>query len=728
MTLTQQFLIVSFLPLSLLGIAAYVWRQRPERQRLALRWTLTLLAAAVWASSVLRFYGGVTIPVVLTYNWGIIGRYAFVVTAVLTLATTIRYLTVPDRQSKLALGMSVVLALLAIGLDPLIITNRPDTFAFAGQQVRPFDLWAAVWIVSWLLPLLSAWLLTQQINAGLSRSLFRNQVHYWLVVLTLFFVGGILTSIQDPGRPVWQELGVLVVLVGAAIGTITLTSSQLPDLQLAARRLLSRLSGTLIIFGLTWAALSGIVAIVANLPEGNSATLILILAAALFAGLFTLIYRFVNDLTQRLFLPALSRREAMVSEFANAAGTLPTPSHLAELFLQVVRATFAVDDAGLLTVQEAAGGRVVLRPLASIGDQPISSIDFAGESPFTTYLRQNTLPLVHQDLETLRAFSDIPSAEMEQLATWQRVLYMPLHAGDVLVAVLMLGAKSNGDPYDRRDFEQLQRMGNQLSPLLAQAQNMAQLRQINDHVFAQNQALARDRQHLRELSDLYGQMLRLITPALRSPFTGIEQNLQSLKQEASNGSSHIAGELDKQFDALKSPLDSLINLSSRILSHDQFTFAETRLDEVAGQAIRGLRTMAEARKVRVELESSSALPAVFGDASKLEEAVFHLLHNAIKFNKIGGTVQVECGVLGAYVYLRVIDTGVGIPEDRLKTVWTGLTELNADGSRRVPGLGVVLVRFITAAHGGYVEARSKYGSGSVFAMYLPLVFSEVEMV
>jgi signal transduction histidine kinase len=113
----------------------------------------------------------------------------------------------------------------------------------------------------------------------------------------------------------------------------------------------------------------------------------------------------------------------------------------------------------------------------------------------------------------------------------------------------------------------------------------------------------------------------------------------------------------------------------------------------------------------------------------LTEAAQHLLHNAIKFNKIGGVVRIECGVTGGEVYMHVADTGVGIPADRLDSIWSGLAEFQngRNGSRRPtkgPGLGLALTHFIISAHSGRVEAESKYGSGSRFAFYLPLVLDE----
>lgn len=728
MTLTQQFLFISILPLSFLLLIVYLWSAKLKRGQLFGRWSLTLLAAAVWASSVLRYFGGVEFTPALVQSWAVVGKYAFSFTALGILLTTLCLLSVSRSQGRVAGGIGLILLVAALALDPAIWPYRLPDFTLAQQTARHFDLWAAVWISSWVEPLVATWILTQQANVTLPQSLYRNQIHYWLTVLLLFLIGGALASVHQPGQPGWQQGGVLIVILAALTGTISIAHSHLPELQLALRRVLSRVSGTLIIFGLTWLALSLIVQVVTDLPPGTAATgqdLILLLAAAAFAVLFSMIYRLVNDLTRRLFLPGVSRRETVMSDYTNAIGNLPEPAQLGELFLRIVQTTLVTDDAWFYTADDGPKGKLILRPLAGLSSEPKETLDFEYDSPFAHHLRQNPKPLVQYDIDTVGAFSRLSEAEKSVLAGLQRVLFMPLHAGSSLIGVLALGAKYTGESYDRHDFDLLQSLSEQISPLLAQAKNLATLRRINDYVFRQNQILAREKQHLRELSDLYTQFIQLISPELRRPFNDINRQLQQLQEAGGEiGSNQPAEELGRHIADLKVPIDNLITLAARIQMRGSFNFELVRLDEITMSAMRNLRTMAEARRVKVEFNPDRTLPAVLGDQQQLMEAVQHLLHNAIKFNKIGGLVQLECGIDGGNMYLRVVDTGVGIPNERLDEIWTGFKGLSRNGSNRGAGLGLALTRFIVSAHGGSVDAQSKYGSGSVFSIHLPLVFED----
>jgi len=733
MSLTQQFLIISILPLSFIGMIAYLWRANLKRRPLFFRWSLTLLSAAVWASSVIRFFGGTTFSEILIYNWGIVGTYALSLTAVFLLYTTIIYLPIPRNYGRIGLGISLLLWAIAIPLNPIILPNLLPSLTLFGQAIRQFDIWASVWIASWVLPIVATWILTQKLNNDLPPSLYRNQVQFWLVVIFLLMIGSGLGSVQQPGQTGWQQASVLVIMLAALTGTISLASTTLPDLQLSLRQLLSSLVSLLVVFGLTWGALALLVRAVRDLPENtpqNGEILLLLVAAALFVGLFTLLNRLIQKISRRLFLPGSVRKEAVFAEFSNVIGNLPEPEQLGQLFLRLVQAHLTTDDAWLFTTHDGPGGKLILRPLARLDSTIPETLTVAGDSPVAHSLRQNEAPLVQYDIDTLDSFAELPEAERNMLARWGRILYKPLCAGDSLIGVLALGLKTSGGSYSQLDFDQLQNLARQMSPLLAQAQNVSSLRQINDYVFQKNRSLTRDRQHLQELTTLYSQFVDLVSPDLRRPFTELTQDVQQLQTQDDTVTLELANQIGQHINEIKKPIEKLISTSSRIQMRNNFNFQLVRLDELGQQAVRNLRTMAEARRVVIEFNISTSHTTLLGDSEQLLEAMQHLLHNAIKFNKIGGVVQVECGLVGSELFLRVVDTGVGIPPERLDTVWAGLAKLKvsnllkANGNGRSVGIGLALARFIVLAHGGRVEAQSKYGAGSVFTIYFPLVFDD----
>jgi len=186
MTLTQQFLIISTLPLSFLLMVVYLWRAGTARRQVLIRWTVSLVAATAWSSNVLRYYGGRTFSLSLVFTWGSISTHVFGLVAIAVLLTTFSHIAINRKYAQVAVVVSALLWLLSLALDASIWNYRFPNFLIADQEVRHFDMWASVWIASWLLPVVAAWILAQQENTKSPTSLYRNQVRYWLLFLACF--------------------------------------------------------------------------------------------------------------------------------------------------------------------------------------------------------------------------------------------------------------------------------------------------------------------------------------------------------------------------------------------------------------------------------------------------------------------------------------------------------------------------------------------------------------
>ncbi len=721
MTITQQFLLIAIIPIMLVGMVIYTWGAKVRRRQLFWRWTLTLLLTAVWASSVLSFFSGQTFVDWFVNSWRGVGIYTLSLAAMGIMSTTAVYLSSARRYSRITTIISIIIFAVAIALDPLIWGNYLPELDVAGQMIVQSYIWSGVWIASWLVPVTAAWILTQQTNASLPISLYRNQVNYWLLVLTTFFFGALFASIR---LIAWQQLGLIIILSAMFMGTYTITRRTLPDLQLAVRQLLSRLSSTLIIFGVILAVLYFIVNSMAMLPQ-DVQILFLVGTAVLFAFLFSWLFLKVNDFTRRIFLPSRMRKAKVMADYSNASGNLPNPDQLAKLFLRLLQTNVGADDAWILLADDGPAGKLILRPLAGLGSQPTETITFAHNTPLNTYLRTQTEPLIQYDLNTMESFANVTAETLEALNSWQRVLYQSVHAGDTLVAVIALGSKYSGESYNQKDFALLKELVEQIGPLLAQAIHLAGLQRINEYVFSQNRALAREKRLLEELVHLYAQFVQTISPDLRRPFSDINQEIQRYQKNSDNPEQkQFAGTLSRQMGELQAPIDHLITMSTRIQKREQFSFEPVQLSDVTQKTIRNLRTMAEARRVTIEFNADTTMTTVIGDEHQLQEAIHHILHNGIKFNKIGGSVFINIGLDGSYLTCRIADTGVGISEERIDKIWVGLDAVAANGNGRTGGLGLAIARFVINAHGGKITAESQYGSGSTFTILMPLIYED----
>jgi CheY-like chemotaxis protein len=136
-----------------------------------------------------------------------------------------------------------------------------------------------------------------------------------------------------------------------------------------------------------------------------------------------------------------------------------------------------------------------------------------------------------------------------------------------------------------------------------------------------------------------------------------------------------------------------------------------------------VRLAAEAKQIEIRLDLEDAIDPVFGDCARLQQVVWNLLANAIKFTPSGGRVTVELRQVDRMAAIRVTDTGKGINPKFLPYVFEYFRQEDGSTTRKFGGLGLglAIVRQIVEMHGGTVAAESPgEGQGSAFTVSLPL--------
>jgi len=123
--------------------------------------------------------------------------------------------------------------------------------------------------------------------------------------------------------------------------------------------------------------------------------------------------------------------------------------------------------------------------------------------------------------------------------------------------------------------------------------------------------------------------------------------------------------------------------------------------------------------VVLKQEWGQNLPPLLCDKSQIQQVVLNLLMNAAEAmsGKGGGSLEVRTGVSGDGVFLRVADTGEGIPPENLRRIFDPFFTTKPEG--KGVGLGLAVSYGIVQAHGGDIEVKSKVGEGTTFTVTLP---------
>lgn len=143
--------------------------------------------------------------------------------------------------------------------------------------------------------------------------------------------------------------------------------------------------------------------------------------------------------------------------------------------------------------------------------------------------------------------------------------------------------------------------------------------------------------------------------------------------------------------------------------------------DVIQSAVNTVEPAAQARSVLID-RSLCEECAVMGARFRLEQVMVNLLDNAVKFNKVNGTVTVQCGYIAdRQVRIRVSDTGIGIPNNDIARVFERFYRVDKARSRPAggTGLGLPIVKEVVNRMGGTVSLESQLGRGSTFTIKLP---------
>lgn len=172
-------------------------------------------------------------------------------------------------------------------------------------------------------------------------------------------------------------------------------------------------------------------------------------------------------------------------------------------------------------------------------------------------------------------------------------------------------------------------------------------------------------------------------------------------------------------------IDSMIAYASLVSKLAAPRPEPTDLAGLVRESTAPLLRMAETHEVALRYAVAEPLPSVVVDRQQVSEAIHHLVHNAIKFNRPGGEVRVRCHTEASSLALVVEDDGPGIAPEKLATIWDAFAQAGDDVQRGVEGLGLglALVSCIVKAHRGALLAESTPGKGSAFGFYLAVGYS-----
>ncbi len=236
---------------------------------------------------------------------------------------------------------------------------------------------------------------------------------------------------------------------------------------------------------------------------------------------------------------------------------------------------------------------------------------------------------------------------------------------------------------------------------------------------------------LREADERKDEFLAMLSHELRNPMSAIRNAVEIMKlgltdQEKTRFARDV---IDRQSAQLSRLVDDLLDVSRSTRGKIELRRDKFDLVQAVHAAIETNRSLIDTRKHKLRL-SLPQRPITFnGDFARSVQIVANLVHNAAKYTAEGGELSIAASQEAGGALVRVRDSGIGIPKDRLADIFVPFVQLPNGPQESNGGLGVglSLVKTLVELHGGTVEAISAgTGRGSEFVVRLPLELPEAD--
>jgi len=190
----------------------------------------------------------------------------------------------------------------------------------------------------------------------------------------------------------------------------------------------------------------------------------------------------------------------------------------------------------------------------------------------------------------------------------------------------------------------------------------------------------------------------------------------------------LSKEQNKQLGMVKGSASHLLELINDILDISKIESGRVqvydesfKVDLLLVMAVSSLRPFAEKKGLELKHHIDPDLPKIHSDKRRLEQVLINLINNAIKFTE-KGSITVNCYIKGRFLNIDVIDTGIGINEHDLETIFETFRQIDTglDRVKEGSGLGLAISKKLTELLGGTLSVISEPGVGSTFSVVLPI--------
>ena len=232
---------------------------------------------------------------------------------------------------------------------------------------------------------------------------------------------------------------------------------------------------------------------------------------------------------------------------------------------------------------------------------------------------------------------------------------------------------------------------------------------------------------LKLLDDSREEFVSNVSHELKTPMTSMKVLADSLLEQENlpvEMYQEFMGDIAKEIDRENKIITDLLSLVKMDKKGQTLNIESVNINELLEQILKRLKPIAEKKNVEIVMESFRPVTAEI-DETKLSLAISNLVENAVKYNHDNGWVHVSLNADHKFFYVKVEDSGIGIPKEDQAHVFERFFRVDKPHSREIggTGLGLAIARNAVIAHRGAIKVYSEEGEGTTFTVRIPLIYT-----
>jgi len=443
-------------------------------------------------------------------------------------------------------------------------------------------------------------------------------------------------------------------------------------------------------------------------------------------------FAFYEYLASKFFYYTIYEYQKVFSDLASKLSKVLDLAKLSELFMDTIMETMKLEKASLVLVSGSNFEVVSARGF----DYP--KIGAVVKSDFIiSYAKKTLLPFSREELSMLANALRYSPSEQEKIIGAKILLekigvslIVPMYMEDRLTGLLVLGDKISGAHFSEQDVETLRDLSLHAAVAFENARNysMAQVaaKKLEEQVRLRTKELRATNEQLKKIDQEKSDFVALASYHLRTPLTVIKSYIASV---ISGEGGAVPEQMQRPLHIVQDSNENLIEFTNELLDVTrvesgtmEMKFEELDLAKMIGEIVGQLEQRAKEKGLELVFEQpSEPMPPIMADRLKIEQVVFNILDNAVKYTNKGSVIA-KLEKRANKQVITVADTGEGMTHEEVLNIFEKFTrgESGPKSQTKGSGIGLYIAKKFIEMHKGKILGESRgQGLGSTFTIEIP---------